>query len=81
MPSGAVSRAFSGFTQPERQTLVAATPALQDILNGLSTTGSNSLLGLVNSWRTALTNEQTAITANEENRPTQIGQNSTALIS
>lgn len=79
MPSGAVSRAFSGFTQPERQTLVAATPALQDILNGLSTTGSNSLLGLVNSWRTALTNEQTAITANEENRPTQIGQNSTAF--
>lgn len=76
--TGSVSCVFAGFTQPQRQTLIATTTAHQDILDELSTSGLNSLSTLVNNWITALNNEATAITNNGEPRTTEASNNTAA---
>lgn len=58
---------FSGFTNSERETMIAGD---QNVLDGLSTLISSN----VTNWQTALTTQIVAINTNDEERPTQQSQ-------
>lgn len=74
-----VNNSFSGFTNTERNTLVASTAALQPILTGLSTTGTNSITSKVLAWETKVDAENSALASNDEERSTQQSQNNSAV--
>lgn len=69
-----VVNTFSGFSNSDRQSLTASTAIQQNVLDRLTTTGTNCLINKVLSWETKVTDENTAISGNEEERVTQAGQ-------
>lgn len=76
----AVTNSFVGFTNVERQNLVATVDAdLQNVLDGLTTTGPNNLISKVLVWEGKINSENTALSGNQEERTAQIAQNVTAV--
>lgn len=81
IPGGAsVSRVFGGFTQAERQALVASTAAQQDILDALTFVGLNSLSTLVANWKSLLVTELAQLNLNQDSRAPQLATIATAKV-
>lgn len=73
IPDTSVVNTFSGFSNSERNTLTAS-GIEQDVLDGLTTTGTNCLINKVLAWETKVGDQNTAIASNDEERATQQGQ-------
>jgi len=75
-----VGEVLAGFTQAERQTLVATVPAFQNILNSLTTVGANSLTTLILTvWDGLLTDQLTQLAANDDPRVVPVVNNAAEI--
>ena len=75
---GTVGKVFPAFSGADRRSLTASVGAYQDILDCLTTTGSNSLITKVTNWENSVVNQLTYLGDNEDDRATQISQIATA---